>query len=123
MDAPPKPWPTGLSEQCEPLVRRVLAPNASPYTFTGTQTYIVGAGNEVVVIDPGPADFGAGGEPSPFKGADTNGAAMSRRSSRRWVRRGVSAILCTHTHRDHSPAAAPLKARPARRSSAAHLWR
>ena len=74
MEAPPKPWPTGLSEQCEPLVRRVLAPNASPYTFTGTQTYIVGAGAEVAVIDPGPADFGAGGEPSPFKGADTNGA-------------------------------------------------
>ena len=56
MDIPAKPWPTGLSEQCEPLVRRVLAPNASPYTFTGTQTYIVGAGSEVAVIDPGPED-------------------------------------------------------------------
>ena len=51
MDAPPQPWPTGLSEQCEPLVRRVLAPNASPYTFTGTQTYVVGAGAELAVID------------------------------------------------------------------------
>ncbi len=109
MDAPPKPWPTGLSEQCEPLVRRVLAPNASPYTFTGTQTYIVGAGAEVAVIDPGPADFGAGGEPSPFKGADTNGighvdAILAAVGAAR-----ISAILCTHTHRDHSPAAAPLK--------------
>ena len=53
MDAPPKPWPTGLAEQCEPLVRRVLAPNPSHYTFTGTQTYLVGAGDEVAVIDPG----------------------------------------------------------------------
>ena len=110
MDIPAKPWPTGLSEQCEPLVRRVLAPNASPYTYTGTQTYIVGAGSEVAVIDPGPADFGAGGEPSPFKGADTNGvghveAILAAVGSAR-----VSAILCTHTHRDHSPAAAPLKA-------------
>ncbi len=109
MDIPAKPWPTGLSEQCEPLVRRVLAPNASPYTFTGTQTYIVGAGSEVAVIDPGPADFGAGGEPSPFKGADTNGvghveAILAAVGSAR-----ISAILCTHTHRDHSPAAAPLK--------------
>lgn len=110
MEIPPKPWPTGLSEQCEPLVRRVLAPNASPYTFTGTQTYIVGAGAELAVIDPGPADDGAGSEPSPFKGADTNGighveAIMAAVGSAR-----IAAILCTHTHRDHSPAAASLKA-------------
>jgi glyoxylase-like metal-dependent hydrolase (beta-lactamase superfamily II) len=109
MDAPPKPWPTGLSEQCEPLVRRVLAPNASPYTFTGTQTYIVGAGAEVAVIDPGPADFGAGGEPSPFKGADTNGAGHVDAILAAVGSAKISAILCTHTHRDHSPAAAPLK--------------
>lgn len=109
MDAPPKPWPTGLSEQCEPLVRRVLAPNASPYTFTGTQTYIVGAGAEVAVIDPGPADFGAGGEPSPFKGADTNGAGHVDAILAAVGDARIAAILCTHTHRDHSPAAAPLK--------------
>ena len=52
MALPPKPWPTGVAEQCEPLVRRVLAPNPSPYTYTGTQTYVVGAGDEVAVIDP-----------------------------------------------------------------------
>jgi len=109
MEPPEKPWPTGLVEQCEPLVRRVLAPNPSPYTFTGTQTYIVGAGDEVAVIDPGPSDVGAGGEPSPFKGADTNGkghveAILAAVGSAR-----ITAILCTHTHRDHSPAAAPLK--------------
>ena len=110
MDAPPKPWPTGLSEQCEPLVRRVLAPNASPYTFTGTQTYIVGAGDEVAVIDPGPAEFGAGGEPSPFKGADTNGVGHVEAILAAIGPAKLTAILCTHTHRDHSPAAAPLKA-------------
>ena len=56
MDAPPKPWPTGLAEQCEPLVRRVLAPNPSHYTYTGTQTYLIGAGSDIAVIDPGPED-------------------------------------------------------------------
>ena len=46
-----KPWPdsihAGECEQHESLVRRVLAPNPSPYTFTGTQTWIVGAGSEI----------------------------------------------------------------------------
>ena len=103
MEAPPKPWPTGLSEQCEPLVRRVLAPNASPYTFTGTQTYLVGAGDAVAVIDPGPAGTGVAGH------ADTHGeghvaAILAALGSAR-----LAAILCTHTHRDHSPAAAELK--------------
>ena len=110
MDAPPKPWPTGLSEQCEPLVRRVLAPNPSPYTFTGTQTYIVGAGDEVAVIDPGPADGSIGSEPSPFKGADTNGVGHVEAILAAVGTARITAILCTHTHRDHSPAAAPLKA-------------
>jgi len=110
MNIPAKPWPTGLSEQCEPLVRRVLAPNASPYTFTGTQTYIVGAGNEVAVIDPGPADGGADSEPSPFKGADTNGVGHVAAILAAVGDAKITAILCTHTHRDHSPAAAPLKA-------------
>ena len=104
MDIPAKPWPTGLTEQCEPLVRRVLAANASPYTYTGTQTYVIGAGDEVAVIDPGPAGTGVAGH------ADTNGAGhveaiLAAIGSARLV-----AIMCTHTHRDHSPAAAPLKA-------------
>ena len=103
MEAPPQPWPTGLSEQCEPLVRRVLAPNASPYTFTGTQTYVIGARDDVAVIDPGPAGTGAAGH------ADTRGeghvaAIIAAIGSAR-----LSAIMCTHTHRDHSPAAAELK--------------
>ncbi|MBD2842760.1 MBL fold metallo-hydrolase [Erythrobacter rubeus] len=88
---PPKPWPTGEAEQLEPLVQRVLAPNPSPYTYTGTQTYVVGAGADVAVIDPGPND------PAHIE------AIMAAVGDAK-----VIAIMCTHTHRDHSPAAAPL---------------
>lgn len=104
MDAPPKPWPTGLAEQCEPLVRRVLAPNPSHYTFTGTQTYLVGTGDEVAVIDPGPADTGEPGH------ADTNGAGHIEAILAAVGEARITAILCTHTHRDHSPASRALKA-------------
>ena len=51
MDTPP----VGRVMELEPLVRRVLAGNSGPFTYTGTQTYIVGRG-EVAVIDPGPDD-------------------------------------------------------------------
>ncbi|MFU7528764.1 MBL fold metallo-hydrolase [Qipengyuania sp. ASV99] len=93
---PPKPWPTGLADQLEPLVVRVLAPNPSPYTYTGTQTYVVGQqdGPDCAVIDPGPDEAAH---------LDAIEAAIGNRV--------VLAIMCTHTHRDHSPAAAPLSAR------------
>jgi glyoxylase-like metal-dependent hydrolase (beta-lactamase superfamily II) len=93
---PDKPWPTGLADDVEPLVRRVLAPNPSPYTFTGTQTYVVGEarGPDCAVIDPGPD------EPGHIE------AIIAAVGGRR-----VVAIMCTHTHRDHSPAAAPLAAK------------
>lgn len=93
MDFPAKPWPTGTAEQLEPLVRRVLAANPSAFTFTGTQSYVVGAADELAVIDPGPD------EPEHIRAllAAIGGARLT-------------AILCTHTHRDHSPAAAPLSA-------------
>ena len=74
-----------------PLVRRVLAPNPSAFTFTGTQTYIVGVG-EVAVIDPGP-DLP--------QHVDTLLAAVAEER--------VMAIICTHTHRDHSPASRSLQ--------------
>ena len=92
---PEKPWPTGLAEDVEPLVKRVLAPNPSPYTFTGTQTYVVGMadGPDCAVIDPGPDE------------ADHIAAILAAVGSRK-----ILAIMCTHTHRDHSPAAAPLAA-------------
>ncbi len=91
MQLPEQPWPTGLVEQPEPLVRRVLAPNPSPYTYTGTQTYIVGAGADVAVIDPGPDE------------PDHIAAILAAVKDAK-----LAAIMCTHTHRDHSPAAAPL---------------
>ncbi len=103
-------WPdsiqAGETEQHEPLVRRVLAPNPSPYTFTGTQTWLVGAGSEIAVIDPGPAGSGLSiGDPK-----DMNGEGHVEAIMRAVGDAKVTAILCTHTHRDHSPAAAPLKA-------------
>jgi glyoxylase-like metal-dependent hydrolase (beta-lactamase superfamily II) len=83
---------TGNIIRVEPLVRRLLAPNPSPFTFTGTQTYIVG-NSEVAVIDPGP-DLP--------EHVDAILAATEGEI--------VTAILCTHTHRDHSPAARALQA-------------
>ena len=109
MDIPPQPWPTGIAERCEPLVRRVLAPNPSPYTFTGTETYVVGAGAEVAVIDPGPAGTGVAGA-NGREGADTNGDGHVAAILAAIGEAKLVAIMCTHTHRDHSPAAAPLKA-------------
>ena len=44
----------GEVAQISPLVRRVLCGNASPYTFKGTASFIVGRGT-VAIIDPGPA--------------------------------------------------------------------
>src|SRR6188768_3623420 len=84
--------PTGIAEQLHPLVTRILAPNPSPFTYTGTQTYLVGT-TDLAVIDPGPD------EPEHIEALT---AAIAGRK--------VVAILCTHTHRDHSPGAAPLKA-------------
>jgi glyoxylase-like metal-dependent hydrolase (beta-lactamase superfamily II) len=75
----------------EPLVRRLLAPNPSPFTYTGTETYIVGRG-EVALIDPGP-DL-----------PEHVDAILAATASER-----ITAILCTHTHRDHSPASRALQ--------------
>lgn len=85
-------WPTGIVETLDPLVRRLLAPNPSPFTYSGTQTYIVGRG-DVAVIDPGP-DLD-----------EHLDALLSALGDER-----IAAIVCTHTHRDHSPASRPLKA-------------
>ncbi len=99
----PTTWPTGRSVQLEPLVRRVLAPNASPYTFTGTQTYLVGTGDDVAVIDPGPAGSGMPGH------ADTRGDGHVEAIVAAIGKARLSAIICTHTHRDHSPASRALQ--------------
>jgi glyoxylase-like metal-dependent hydrolase (beta-lactamase superfamily II) len=82
----------GVEVRLSPLVSRVLAPNPGPFTFKGTGVYIVGAGPRVAVIDPGPA-------------LPEHAAALKQALTPRQV----SHILVTHTHRDHSPAAAALK--------------
>jgi glyoxylase-like metal-dependent hydrolase (beta-lactamase superfamily II) len=82
--------PYSALEQLEPGIGRVLAHNPSPFTYSGTQTYLAGT-DEVAVIDPGPAI------PDHLAALE---AAIGGRP--------VKAIMCTHTHRDHSPAAAPL---------------
>jgi glyoxylase-like metal-dependent hydrolase (beta-lactamase superfamily II) len=82
----------GRLEPVAPNVRRIIARNPSPFTFRGTGTYVIGSG-EVAVIDPGP-DL-----------AEHVGALLAGLAGER-----VTHILVTHTHRDHSPAAAALKA-------------
>ncbi len=84
--------PTGIPIQLEPLVVRILAPNPSPYTYSGTQTHLVGT-RDLAVIDPGPDD-------------SAHVAAIVRALDGR----PVTAIVITHHHRDHSPAAAALQA-------------
>lgn len=82
---------TGEALQLEPLIARVLAPNPSPFTYTGTQTHVIGT-TDVAVIDPGPDD-------------DVHIDALVRAIDGRPVR----AIVITHTHRDHSPGSRPLR--------------
>lgn len=77
-----------------PLVRRVLADNPSPFTYWGTQTYLVGNASGVAVIDAGPDLEGH---------VDAIVEAIGDTP--------VLALACTHTHRDHSPATRLLKAR------------
>lgn len=85
--------PYAILEPVAPGIGRLLATNPSPYTYTGTQTYLVGV-DEVVVVDPGPALD---------EHVDAIITAIGGRE--------LLAITCTHTHRDHSPAAALLKGR------------
>ncbi len=82
----------GSMDQVSPMLRRVIANNPGPFTLHGTGTYIVGQG-KVAVIDPGPLD-------------EDHVAALMRTLDGE----EVSHIVVTHTHRDHSPAAALLKA-------------
>ncbi|MDJ0860530.1 MAG: MBL fold metallo-hydrolase [Dinoroseobacter sp.] len=77
--------------ELEPGLRRVLANNASPMTYWGTNSYIVGRG-EVAVIDPGPAD------PDHLLQIQS---ALGRQEK-------ITHIFVTHAHRDHSPGARAL---------------
>ena len=82
----------GQIEAVSPLIRRVIAPNGGPFTFHGTGTYVIGHGN-VAVVDPGP-----------LLNAHIDALKHALRGET------ITHILITHTHQDHSPAAAPLKA-------------
>ena len=78
--------PHGQIEEIAPGIRRIVAPNPGPMTFTGTVSYIVGKGN-VAIIDPGPDN-------ESHIGALLNAVRNET----------VTHIFVTHTHRDHSPA-------------------
>jgi glyoxylase-like metal-dependent hydrolase (beta-lactamase superfamily II) len=85
--------PYAKLEQLEAGVARVLAHNPSAFTYYGTQTYLLGT-DEVAIVDPGP-DLP--------EHVDALEQAIAGRP--------VVAIMCTHTHRDHSPASRPLAER------------
>lgn len=80
----------GRAERVSPLIRRVVARNPGPFTYTGTGTYLVGRG-EVAVVDPGP-------DLREHLDALTRALDGER----------VAAIVVTHSHADHSPLARPL---------------
>jgi glyoxylase-like metal-dependent hydrolase (beta-lactamase superfamily II) len=82
----------GRVDWLTPRLRRLIARNPGPFTFTGTNSYIVGVGR-VAVVDPGPDD-----------------PAHLSALTRALAGETVEAILVTHTHRDHSPLARKLAA-------------
>jgi len=83
----------GAVERVAPLVRRVLCNNPGAFTWRGTNSWIIGGGGSVAVLDPGPEDA-----------AHLAALLAATRGER------ITHILVSHTHRDHSPGAAALKA-------------
>jgi glyoxylase-like metal-dependent hydrolase (beta-lactamase superfamily II)/8-oxo-dGTP pyrophosphatase MutT (NUDIX family) len=81
----------GVPKQLDPFVTRIIAPNPGMMTGPGTNTYLVGD-KDVAVIDPGPA-------------IESHIAAVLAAGAGR-----IRSVICTHTHMDHSPAAAAIKA-------------
>jgi glyoxylase-like metal-dependent hydrolase (beta-lactamase superfamily II) len=84
--------PHGAVQDIEPGIRRIVCANPGPFTFRGTNTYLIGRG-EVAVLDPGPTD-----------------AAHLEAILRATAGERITRILVSHTHRDHSPGAAALVA-------------
>ncbi len=82
----------GVAQKVAPDVRRIVANNPGPYTFLGTNTYVVGSG-QVAVVDPGPAD------------EDHLKAIAGAIKGER-----LTHILVTHSHHDHCDGAKPLQA-------------
>ncbi|HEX2197033.1 MAG TPA: MBL fold metallo-hydrolase [Burkholderiales bacterium] len=79
----------GVPKRLDRYTMRLTAPNPGAMTGPGTNTYLVG-GEALAVIDPGPA-------------IDSHIEKILSCGDIKWV-------LCTHTHLDHSPAAAAIKA-------------
>jgi hydroxyacylglutathione hydrolase len=82
----------GRAVAVAPGIERITAPNPGPFTFHGTNSYIVGT-SSVAVIDPGPEN-------------EAHWQALTAALAGR----RVTHIFVTHTHRDHSPLARRLKA-------------
>jgi len=90
---------TGHLVEVLPGISRLTAPNAGPYTFTGTNSFIIGY-DRVAVLDPGPDDR---------RHLEALRTAIAGRP--------VEAIILTHTHKDHSALAEKLK-----KETRAPLW-
>lgn len=88
---PDDPRTPGMAMELEPGLRCILAPNPSPMTFTGTNTYVLGT-RGLAVIDPGPQD-------ETHLRAILNAVGPDQK---------ITHIIVTHTHVDHSPLARPL---------------
>jgi glyoxylase-like metal-dependent hydrolase (beta-lactamase superfamily II) len=86
--------PVGAAQQLETGLRRIVAPNPSPMTYRGTNTYVLGQ-TALAVIDPGPPDA----------------AHLEAIMASVGAGQHISHIIVTHTHLDHSPLAAALRAR------------
>ncbi len=86
--------PAGIAQELHPGLRRILAPNPSPMTYRGTNTYLLGTG-DLAIIDPGPL----------------NDAHLDAILGAVLPGQRISHIVVTHSHLDHSPLAAPLAAR------------
>lgn len=74
----------GVPRELYPGIQRIVANNPGPFTYKGTNTYILGQGNELALIDPGPEDDAH---------FDAMMAAIGKKR--------LSTIIVTHTHRDH----------------------
>ncbi len=79
----------GVPKRLDRFTTRLIAPNPGMMTGPGTNTYLVGEG-ELAVIDPGPA--------------------IASHIEKILAFPNIKWVLCTHTHLDHSPAAAAIKA-------------
>ncbi|WP_299653120.1 MBL fold metallo-hydrolase [uncultured Tateyamaria sp.] len=85
--------PVGVAEVLEPGLRRIVAPNPSPMTYRGTNTYLLGT-TALAVVDPGPA----------------HDAHLDAILGALGPGQTVSHIVVTHAHLDHAPLAGPLAA-------------